>query len=62
MKRNKEDCPNCFVKDCDCECNTCTSKGLRNLSMSQAQLDRLNFEDAILASSIKENKTKEGNK
>lgn len=41
------DCSNCFLKGCDCECDTCVSCRPRNDITPSAQLDAMNFIHAI---------------
>jgi len=47
FRRSKEDCPACFVKDCDCTCKTCGTNRERNRNLSGNELTRLNMEAAI---------------
>lgn len=48
MRRNKEDCPACFMKDCDCDCVICTVNREKNRILSQDRLDMLNFASAMM--------------
>lgn len=49
MKRrsNGEDCFQCCLKGCDCECKTCVDARERNNSLSQKELDKISLENAI---------------
>jgi len=46
---SEKDCPVCFVKDCECECNTCKSARKRNSGLSYSELNQLNIASATSA-------------
>ena len=43
MKRSIDDCPACFVKNCECECKTCEESRIKYKEFSQAKLDDMNI-------------------
>lgn len=47
-------CKACFMKDCDCTCNTCEAVRMRNKILSQKELDLMNVGDGIMEA-IKKN-------
>lgn len=50
MKRNEpNDCRACYVKDCDCTCNTCKAAQERNDKLSNEELSQMNLKSAIEA-------------
>lgn len=46
MRKDGKNCNACFMRGCDCECDTCRAVRDRNMSLTSRELDIMNAKDA----------------
>jgi hypothetical protein len=52
----KKNCKECFLKDCECECDTCVAVRPRNHTLSKLELTRLSIEAGLNESGLSDEK------
>lgn len=53
-RRGTDDCRECFMRGCDCECKTCMDARSRNIGLSNEELLRLSMEAGLRESGVSE--------
>jgi hypothetical protein len=50
--KENEDCKECFLKGCDCTCDTCRNAASRNKKLSRLELTRLSVQAGLDESNL----------